>query len=167
MNRPQKKSGVDSLNVDGVHITDEQIIADKFNTHFTSIGQAVADELPEATKDFRDFLPEPEPNNLIFNPLQPFQIVQAIGLLKSKKSLDINGYSSYLIQQVAIEISHPFTHIYNLSIKEGVFPHSLKVSKCTPIFKSGDKCDTTNYRGISLVNVFSKVFEKLISDIPL
>ena len=164
MNRPQKKSGVDSLNVDGVHITDEQIIADKFNTHFTSIGQAVADELPEATKDFRDFLPEPEPNNLIFNPLQPFQIVQAIGLLKSKKSLDINGYSSYLIQQVAIEISHPFTHIYNLSIKEGVFPHSLKVSKCTPIFKSGDKCDTTNYRGISLVNVFSKVFEKLISD---
>jgi len=122
MNRPQKKSGVDSLNVDGVHITDEQLIADKFNIHFASIGQAVADELLDAAQDF----PEPETNNLILNSLQPFQIIQAINLLKSKKSLDINGYSAYLIQKVAIEISLPFTHIYNLSVKDGVFPHSLK-----------------------------------------
>ena len=156
MNRPQKKSGVDSLNVDGVHITDEQLSADKFNIHFASIGQAVADELPDAAQDFRVFLPEPEPNNLILNSLQPFQIVQGIIFLKSKKSLDINVYSAYLIQKVAIEISLPFTHIYNLSVKNGVFPQSLKISKCTPIFKSGDKCNTTNYRGISLVNVFLK-----------
>ncbi len=45
----------------------------------------MTDELPDATQDFRDFLPDPEPNNLIFNPLQPLQIVQAIGLLKAKK----------------------------------------------------------------------------------
>jgi len=164
MNKKPKSSGVDSLNVDGVHITDEQLIADKFNLHFASIGQKVADELPTASQDFRDFLPEPEPNDLVFEPLQPFQLVQAINLLKAKKSLDINGYSSFLIQKVATEISHPFTHVYNLSIRNGVFPHSLKISKCTPIFKNGDKLDTNNYRGISLVNVFSKVFEKLISD---
>jgi len=108
--------------VDGVHITDEQLIADKFNIHFASISQAVADELLAASQDFRDFLPGPEPNNLILNPLQPFQIAQVINLLKSKKSLDINGYSSYLIQKVAIEILHPFAHIYNLSIKNRCFP---------------------------------------------
>ena len=59
---------------------------------------------------------------------------------------------------------HPFAHIISLSTINGVFPPSLKVSKCIPIFKSGDKLNTNNYRGISLVNVFSKVFEKLISD---
>jgi len=52
MNKPPKKSGVDSLSVDGVHITDEQVIADKFNIHFASIGQAVADELPDAAQNF-------------------------------------------------------------------------------------------------------------------
>jgi len=55
--------------------------------HFASIGQKVADELPTASQDFRDFLPEPEPNNLVFEPLQPFQVVQAINLLERQRNL--------------------------------------------------------------------------------
>ena len=48
-------------------------------------------------------------------------------------------------------------------IEQRCFPESLKLSKVIPIFKSGAKCDLSNYRPISLLLVISKVFEKLIS----
>jgi hypothetical protein len=38
----------------------------------------------------------------------------------------------------------------------------LKYSQITPIFKNGDKTELTNYRPISLLGSFSKIFEKLI-----
>ena len=43
----------------------------------------------------------------------------------------------------------------------GVFPDSLKKAHVTPIPKEGDKCNFSNYRPISVLPVFSKVFEKV------
>ena len=47
-------------------------------------------------------------------------------------------------------------HIFKVSIKQGIFPYSLKIAKVTPIFKSG------NYRPISILPVFSKVLERIM-----
>jgi hypothetical protein len=44
----------------------------------------------------------------------------------------------------------------------GSFPTGLKFSEITPIFKRGDKNDTSNYRPISLLMSLSKIFEKVI-----
>ena len=52
--------------------------------------------------------------------------------------------------------------IFNKSIVSGVFPDSLKYAKITPVFKTEDKCMVNNYRPISVLPVFSKVFEKLM-----
>ena len=41
--------------------------------------------------------------------------------------------------------------------------NSLKSAKVIPIFKSGDATLLTNYRPISILNSFSKIFEKVIS----
>ena len=52
-------------------------------------------------------------------------------------------------------------NIINRSLTTGVFPDSLKNARVTPIKKKGDKCNLSNYRPISLLPVFSKVFEKV------
>jgi hypothetical protein len=44
----------------------------------------------------------------------------------------------------------------------GIFPSRLKYSQIVPIFKKGDKHELTNYRPISLLIYFSKIFEKVI-----
>lgn len=41
-------------------------------------------------------------------------------------------------------------------------PNSFKTALITPIHKGGDKSDITNYRPISLLNVFSKIFERIV-----
>jgi len=47
-------------------------------------------------------------------------------------------------------------------LSSSISPTRLKFSEVKPIFKRGDKNDTSNYRPISLTTSFSKMFEKVI-----
>ena len=55
----------------------------------------------------------------------------------------------------------PLTYLINKSIHQGIFPDELKIAKVFPVFKSGDKTNISNYKPISVLLFFSKVFEKL------
>ncbi|CAB3245046.1 unnamed protein product [Arctia plantaginis] len=54
--------------------------------------------------------------------------------------------------------------IFNRCIECGVFPDLMKHSKIIPLFKAGSTSDPTNYRPISVLPTFSKIFEKIILD---
>ena len=54
--------------------------------------------------------------------------------------------------------------IFNLSFLTGIFPDFMKLAKIIPIFKAGSKSLVTNYRPISLLSVFSKIFEKIVHE---
>jgi len=60
-----------------------------------------------------------------------------------------NSLSPFLVQ------------IFNLCIKEGTYPQSLKCTQVVPIYKGGPKDLCTNYRPISLLSPTNKIFEKL------
>jgi retron-type reverse transcriptase len=49
-----------------------------------------------------------------------------------------------------------------MSIEQGVYPSKLKMAKIVPIFKSGDQSEPDNYRPISLLSVFNRIFEKVM-----
>ena len=44
----------------------------------------------------------------------------------------------------------------------GIFPSNCKMSKVIPIHKNQDTNNQNNFRPISLLTCFSKIFEKLI-----
>jgi hypothetical protein len=44
----------------------------------------------------------------------------------------------------------------------GNFTDRLKYAEVKPLLKNGDKTDPSNYRPISLLTSFSKIFEKII-----
>ena len=50
----------------------------------------------------------------------------------------------------------------NFCISDGIYLDSLKVAEVIPIFKNGGRHKTTNYRLISLLSQFNKVFEKML-----
>lgn len=165
INCNKNNDNIDHILKDDVKIIDKMKIANLFNEHFSKIGNKVAEKVPKTAVNFKDFLPPPQEETFYLRAVTTTELVSKVIHMNKKKSLDINDLSLALIQEVILPISKPLTFIFNLSISLSQFPNTLKVSKVIPIFKkSGDKNQLGNYRGISLINTFSKIFEKLVSD---
>ena len=49
-----------------------------------------------------------------------------------------------------------------MSILHGVLPDELKITKVIPLYKGGESKLLVNYRPVSVLPVFSKVFESLM-----
>ena len=59
------------------------------------------------------------------------------------------------------ELSSIIAEFFNKFFKDSCFPDCCKVSSVIPVFKNvGKRSKATNYRSVSLLSVFSKVFEK-------
>jgi len=68
-----------------------------------------------------------------------------------------------LVIKIAIKFIAPIlATLINQTLVQGYFPKSLKVAKVIPIYKSGPKDNISNYRPISILNSFSKIYEKII-----
>ena len=52
--------------------------------------------------------------------------------------------------------------IFDCSMSTGTVPDQLKIARVTPIYKKGDVNELNNYRPISVLCIFSKIFERCI-----
>jgi hypothetical protein len=68
-----------------------------------------------------------------------------------------------MIKFIGDEIAFPLAHIFNISLREGVFPEKLKLCRVIPIFKAGNPLECDNYRSISLLSSISKILEKIVA----
>lgn len=69
------------------------------------------------------------------------------------------------LKNSAFPLSRPLWLLFNKSLSEGTFPSIWKFSYIIPIFKnSGDKGNIENYRPISKLCLFAKIFESLLYD---
>ena len=136
-------------------------IANNFNDFFSSIAENIVSEIPPTRAKPEDYMNEYPDLNFAFKQVNKTKVEEIINKLESKSSLDINGYSTILIKKVSSVILTPLTHIINLSLSTGIFPDSLKISRVCPIFKQGDHKEMNNYRPISCLSSFSKIFEKI------
>ena len=101
------------------------------------------------------------PNSFSFTPVTPNEVLDVIHNLKPKTSKGHDNISPKLVKQNLHYISTPLAHVVNLSFQNGTFPTELKTAKVIPIFKNKDNRNLSNYRPISLLPAFSKIFEKL------
>ena len=89
-------------------------------------------------------------------------------ILKILLSLDVSKGSGYdtlppkIIKLAAPIITTPLTNIINLSKLHSKYPDMMKVAYVAPVFKKEDRLKKENYGPISILNTFSKVFERYI-----
>ena len=92
----------------------------------------------------------------------PDEILKIINDLDGKKSGDIFNISPDVVKLNGQVNSQILTIIFNKSIQEGCFPTAMKIAKILPLHKGDSALLVGNYRPISLLPIFSKIFERLI-----
>ena len=98
---------------------------------------------------------------LFLNPTNNHEITSIIKQLKCS-SPGCDDINPKIIKSTYNIYTDTLVHIINLALSLGVFPDSMKVAKVIPLFKAGQKTLIQNYRPVSILPFFSKLFEKVI-----
>ena len=96
--------------------------------------------------------------------IQPEDVYKILINLDVSKSTGPDGTSNKLLQQAAVPISQPLSHLFNYCLSTGYFPEVWKIAHVIPIYKKDNPMFCNNYRPISLLCCISKVFEKILFD---
>ena len=158
MGRGLDKSSV-SLKSGGNLIVDK-CAAECFNKYFVSVATELAKKFPTTNIPF-DFSSPPISEAFIFEPVTSFEVSKLIISFSSKRS-SIKEIQPCILSSIIGFVSPILTTLFNRCISRGLYPDCLKVAKVTPIFKAGDKSVCSNYRPISTLSIFNKLFEKII-----
>lgn len=150
------------LRIDGHVLDSGHDVAEVFNSFFSTIGNNLANKLPNSNFDFLN--PVKQVSNSIFlRPTSANEVRILINELDSNKSRGHDNIPADLLKANMAPFSEIITKLFNKIITTGSYPDVLKIAKITPVFKSGDTLDPSNYRPISTLSALNKILEKLLT----
>ena len=148
---------------DGVVVSDLEGMASIFNRYYNTFTNKLSESMPNPpTGDFKDFLGQPANSTFYLGGVTPDLIIKTLTGMAPKKSVDINGISMNILKKCKSELSIVLANLFTKSLRSGVVPSQMKLSKIVPIFKKGDPLDCANYRGICLIENCGKILEKIV-----
>ena len=170
--KPGKKSNIKLMDESNNIISDPKIIGNIFNDHFSTLGAKVQQKIPHEHGDFREYLSKkgnenvarinPEGHSFFLSPTLPEEIEKIIDKLNPSKSTGPNGIPVFILKLFKGFFSYWLSKLINLCFETGEFPLMLKLAKVIPLHKKESVLNFLNYRPISLLSVFSKIYEKTI-----
>lgn len=90
------------------------------------------------------------------------EIISILSLPLKMTSGD-DALPSFLLRDCKYALAGPSKSIHNKPINcSNCFPDRWKTAKIIAVHKKGEKIQIRNYRPISLLNKFSKIFERII-----
>ena len=129
------------LNDKGFHGNENYTLLEKGKQHFSSTGR----------------------NLFQFQKAEPSDILKIIRGMKSNTSVGVDNISPKLVIMSAEVTAEPLTDLINNTMLDHlIFPSIEKEASVTPAFKKEDRQFKENYRPISVLNVFSKIFERFL-----
>ena len=143
--------------------SDKNVISKKFNGYFVNIGHDLERSIPSDSTDPLSYIKTDCVNSMAVKNVEESEVQRLVKTLKNT-STGWDGIHSNVIKGSLSVILKPLTHVLNLSITQGTFPDSMKLARVIPIFKSGKEILITNYRPVSILPVYSKLFERLMYD---
>jgi Reverse transcriptase (RNA-dependent DNA polymerase) len=166
-NSDKKKQTCDLLVDNGIPISNPLNIVERFNEYFTtSVDDLISSISNSLNLEEYHLFHSRESYDVLF----PFtcpectedEISLIIGNLSNSKAEDIYGMSNFFVKTHKAALVSNLYKLINHAMFSGVFPDSLKLGVVSPIFKSGNQADKSNYRAVTVLPIFSKVFEYVI-----
>ena len=161
-NKDRSHNTINRLLIDGKNVSNDVDVAESMNNYFCTIGRNIAEKLPKTSTTYRHYLKHPQPNSFLVSPFSEEFVAETIERLNKRKSPGPDGILNRILALSADLIKKPLTHVINLSMSNGTFPEQLKLAHVIPLYKKGEPFLCTNYRPISLLSCFHKLFEKFM-----
>jgi hypothetical protein len=145
------------------NITEPKEISNAFNEYYSNIAQNILEKQKySGDGNFIKFLSAPHERSLFLSDTGPDEVKNLINSFNTNKGTGPCSIPPKILNLICDSISNPIATIANLSFSTGTHPERLKIAKVIPVFKSGSKMLTSNYRPISLLSNLNKIFEKLM-----
>ena len=145
------------LLIDDKFVTDIQAKANIFNMLFVDQCTPLKNNSVLPTKQL--FLTQARLGTLDFNEGEILKIIRVLNINKARGHDDI---SIRMIKIYDESLLKPFFILFKNSLKLPFYPHIWKKSNIIPAHKKNDRQLVNNYRPISLLPIFGKIFEKII-----
>lgn len=149
--------------ITGKNITHEQNfcedplkLANDFNKYLVKVIQDI--QLGREDTPFVNIIPEND-RSMFLKPVSVAELVELSNHLKNKHCSGYDDIPVSIVKSSITVISTILCYILNNSMKFSIFPNRLKHALIKPLFKKGDPNDLDNYRPISLLPAFSRIFE--------
>ena len=147
--------------IDGNLIEDKREIANGFNNFFSSIAINMNVKLHSScihkSPKFTDYLDKRVCSSIFLYQCNKSEVCEIIKEFQSDKTSDIS-----VLKRVAVHVAEHLSGFINKFMELGTFPKLLKIGKISPLHKKGDVQLLDNYRPISVLTIFGKIFEKIL-----
>lgn len=134
-----------------------------FNTFFIEMGKKLAESSNFSAKNC--VLNKDNEFSFVsfwFKKIANIDVINIVNNCKDVTAPVIDKITVKLLKCIIELVVNPLVYTYNLSIQQSIFPENFKIAMIKPIFKAGDRKNLNNYRPISLLSNFTKIFEKII-----
>ena len=138
-------------------------VAQLLNKYFVDIGKNMAKAIPPIHSTYKLPPSTYSKNYLFMSTTTPEEIANVITSLINKKAIRSKDIETYFIKISSVIIAPILSKLFNQCIlTTGEFPKCLKIAEVIFIFKKGSATNVSNYRPISLLSQFDKIFNKII-----
>ena len=122
------------------------------------------DHYNHVTESVRTYDSEVDTGTFLESPFDENEIKSAIDKLHMKKASGFDGISNEQIRYAGQSLVRCITLIFNMMCKIEYIPINMRRGVQIPLFKGKNLCslDQNNYRGITLLSGFNKIFEMVI-----
>ena len=175
-----------TIEKDNQLIYDKKVLAELFNEHYVNIVKNSSGKEPSSLGDSSNsMLDESSVKSIIDKysnhpsvlkikenidveccfDLPKAEVEEINRILKSlnvKKATGPDGIAPKFVKMSANIIDCHLTNIINNDITQNHYSENAKTASVRPIFKKDDRTEIKNYRPVSLLNCFSKIYERYL-----
>ena len=154
------------LNESDKIVNDQKEVANHFNNFFSTVAENIGKDTVYDPSDYPNLIEIKKQNDctnkFVFEKVTTNKVEKIINNINIKKATGADGIPAKIIKCSKSIIAPQITSILNMSIDQNVFPDKLKKAQVTPLYKKNDPLLKTNYRPVSVLCIFSKIFEKIL-----
>ena len=108
----------------------------KFNNFFSTIGKKLTDKFSDS-ETYKRFFRNRISSTIYMDPPRVNEVLNVINSLNLHKSVGLDNISSYFLRVTSGNLAPAISFFIDNAYRIGIFPHSCKLARVIPLFKSG------------------------------